>query len=492
MPPAMSYQILVEQLDGTPVTNVAFATGELVIGRSPDCGIVLPSHDVSRRHARLFLHLGRLYVEDLGSANGVVVDGAPISGIVQRGAGPIVIGSFVLHVVADGSPLPPAAPGSVTASEPMLPQQLTNRSAPKLTVVIPGEDPLSMALSGERIIIGRSQEATVQLAHASVSRQHAQLVRHGADWVIEDLGSANGTRVNGQAVTEPVLLSAGDQVEFGDVDAVFGAQDDRHAGVASRARRSRRLAGVAAVVGGIAVVALAGALVWTLVSDDAATRQRTEAATTTDELARELQAAIDEQAWADAQVVAQRLLTTNPSDERAKQARTRADLEIAAEQELTTCAPSADRAAQADSLGDMDSALARTLESIRCLERVPASTSAGRDAAERVENDVGPRLIGLQRRAAGIAMDRQQPEVAVQHLNAAHQRVTTALSADLAAVEPAIRRELFAARWAAGVRAAGRDAWQDAATHFRHAAALGSLDDAQQRALAEADARARR
>jgi pSer/pThr/pTyr-binding forkhead associated (FHA) protein len=487
----MSYQILVQQLDGTPVGTFQLDTGELVVGRSSDCGIVLLSHDVSRRHARLFIHLGRLYVEDLGSANGVVVDGARISGIVQRQSGPIVIGSFILQVNGDPSAQPIGAASAHTASVPMMPPSLTPQGAPTLTVEVPNETPLSMTLSGDELIVGRSQDATVQLAHSSVSRRHARLVRHDAGWAIEDLSSANGTRVNGHSVDQLTRLSEGDRIEFGDVDAVFSLLGNRLADVAHRARAARRRSAILAIGAGAIAVALAGVFIWRMV-DHRAEARADEQAASAERMAVQLQRAVDDEAWADAREVAQAMLAANPDDARAKAGTARADRELAAQTALEACLSSAERADQADSLGDMDSALARILESIRCLERVPSGTAAERDATTQIDGTLGPRLIGLQRRAAGVAMDRQQPEIAVQHLNAAHQRVTTTLSADLAAAEPAIRRELFAARWAAGVRAGGRDAWSEAAAHFRHAAALEPLSEAQRQALAEANARARR
>lgn len=50
----------------------------VVIGRSHDCDIVITHPPVSRRHARLWREAGRLWVEDLGSANGTAVNGEPV------------------------------------------------------------------------------------------------------------------------------------------------------------------------------------------------------------------------------------------------------------------------------------------------------------------------------------------------------------------------------------------------------------------------------
>lgn len=63
--------------------------------------------------------------------------------------------------------------------------------------------------------IGRDRDCDFVLADLTVSRRHARLERDGDGWLLADLDSTNGTRLNGWRVTEPVLLRAGDKVSFG-------------------------------------------------------------------------------------------------------------------------------------------------------------------------------------------------------------------------------------------------------------------------------------
>jgi hypothetical protein len=69
--------------------------------------------------------------------------------------------------------------------------------------------------SGVRFTIGRTRDCDLCLTDLSVSRTHALLVRREDGWVLSDLGSHNGTRLNGWLVREPVQVRAGDRVEFG-------------------------------------------------------------------------------------------------------------------------------------------------------------------------------------------------------------------------------------------------------------------------------------
>jgi pSer/pThr/pTyr-binding forkhead associated (FHA) protein len=59
-----------------------------------------------------------------------------------------------------------------------------------------------------------------------VSRRHAELVRGPDGWLLSDLGSHNGTRLNGWLVRQAVAVRAGDRLEFG--SAVFVILDDPH------------------------------------------------------------------------------------------------------------------------------------------------------------------------------------------------------------------------------------------------------------------------
>ncbi len=69
-------------------------------------------------------------------------------------------------------------------------------------------------LEESTLTVGRTQDATVRLHDTEVSRAHAELIRKGDTYVLRDLGSSNGSFVNGQAASERELVS-GDQIQFG-------------------------------------------------------------------------------------------------------------------------------------------------------------------------------------------------------------------------------------------------------------------------------------
>jgi len=131
--------------------------------------------------------------------------------------------------------------------------------APRVFLALSGEPTRASRVidlaAGQEISFGRSRSATVSVDHDKVSRLHARIWRaHDEVW-IEDLGSRNGTRVNGARVTAPRALSAGDELAIGPVTAILGrtsplaltvrladagAIEDRLAAELDRATRYRR------------------------------------------------------------------------------------------------------------------------------------------------------------------------------------------------------------------------------------------------------------
>jgi pSer/pThr/pTyr-binding forkhead associated (FHA) protein len=72
-----------------------------------------------------------------------------------------------------------------------------------------------------RYLIGRGGDCDIVIGEQTVSRHHAALVRFGDRWLLEDLGSKNGTAVNGEAIAAPAPLREGDFVSFGAFGLVF-------------------------------------------------------------------------------------------------------------------------------------------------------------------------------------------------------------------------------------------------------------------------------
>jgi hypothetical protein len=74
------------------------------------------------------------------------------------------------------------------------------------------------------VTIGRAPDCDCHLVEPSVSRRHAQLRRVDETWLLRDLGSSNGTRLNGMRVTEEIQVRPGDQLSLGGVRYRLGGR----------------------------------------------------------------------------------------------------------------------------------------------------------------------------------------------------------------------------------------------------------------------------
>lgn len=86
--------------------------------------------------------------------------------------------------------------------------QFVMRSGPTVGAIYP--------LEAESISIGRDASNSIQINDAEISRRHARLQFQGGKYVIEDVGSTNGTHVNGQRIMSSYVLRPGDVVSFGE------------------------------------------------------------------------------------------------------------------------------------------------------------------------------------------------------------------------------------------------------------------------------------
>jgi FHA domain/Domain of unknown function (DUF1707) len=75
---------------------------------------------------------------------------------------------------------------------------------------------LALPAGHRQIVLGRARDCHCVLADPSVSRRHAELRREGERWLLRDLGSRNGTRVNGVRLLDEAEVGPGDRVSFGD------------------------------------------------------------------------------------------------------------------------------------------------------------------------------------------------------------------------------------------------------------------------------------
>lgn len=182
MPPLVVETELTLRLRSEAGDEIALVPGaSVLLGRSDQADLVLRHERVSWEHAEVRLADGCAEIRDLDSTNGIWIGGQRIaSGTWQPIASgtSVRIGSSELTLVAE-SP------------------------APRLT--------------GERLRVGRDPECDFVIPSMRVSRYHCELVRDDRGWIVRDLGSTNGTQLNGGDIREARAIE-GDRVQVGSTE----------------------------------------------------------------------------------------------------------------------------------------------------------------------------------------------------------------------------------------------------------------------------------
>jgi pSer/pThr/pTyr-binding forkhead associated (FHA) protein len=266
---------LVSLVDGR---EYAIPAEGLVIGRDASCDVVVPTAEVSRRHAQITPSNEGYVLKDT-STNGVFVNGERVSVTQTLGRGDIVrVGNedfrFYADLVVDATPPdvtptpaepaaaaqaaraaaavrsaereeaaapPPSQPSSgVGAPTPIIaPRSITTPPASGRPVLATLEVLSTGVLRGQRFEVrsplahvGRGAHNDIVLPDESVSDAHAKLQKREAGWYVVDMGSTNGTYVGGRRVEAEYRLEGAPDLRFGGVKVAFrpdeggGAPDD--------------------------------------------------------------------------------------------------------------------------------------------------------------------------------------------------------------------------------------------------------------------------
>jgi FHA domain len=106
-------------------------------------------------------------------------------------------------------------PQQVKAPRPARPGRIGRGAPQRLLVTAGGLAGTSIGLAGQQITIGRANDATLVLHDDYASTRHARLFPQDGQWIVEDLGSTNGTYLDRQKVTQPTPVPPGVPIRIG-------------------------------------------------------------------------------------------------------------------------------------------------------------------------------------------------------------------------------------------------------------------------------------
>ncbi|NUM89369.1 MAG: FHA domain-containing protein [Bdellovibrionales bacterium] len=211
--------------DAKPVQEFEQGEGprEITIGRAPGCLVRLDEATVSRLHAVIRHAGGRWVLERKASFGAVRVNGEEVENAPLQGGEEIAIGKFVIRVaLEEGAPVPEGFDagdggertrvlGAGTAGVFRFPPGTANVA----------QFPLEIG----KAVFGRATSCDVVLLEKKASRRHFEVARRGLNFVLKDLNSANGTRVNGEKAQGEIQLNTGDTITAADAEFTFSVEN---------------------------------------------------------------------------------------------------------------------------------------------------------------------------------------------------------------------------------------------------------------------------
>ncbi|MBU0703009.1 MAG: FHA domain-containing protein, partial [Chloroflexi bacterium] len=203
--PSQEQPRLVIRVPGQPQWEVELDQATFTIGRKPDNDIILPLDYVSGHHGQLERRGTIWHYTDQGSTNGTFVNDRRVQSAVLQDSDILRIGDPQGNTVG----LTFRAAGIAGAPAPVAASTI-RLGAPALG-------------AKTSLIIGRNPQADIPLHKSIISWQHARLDRTPQGHTLTDLGSTNGTYVNGQRLTRPHQLRQGDVVQIGPFKLVYEA-----------------------------------------------------------------------------------------------------------------------------------------------------------------------------------------------------------------------------------------------------------------------------
>jgi pSer/pThr/pTyr-binding forkhead associated (FHA) protein len=221
------YGKLIQLNPNGPEQEFELAKTSISLGRGTTNDITLDDVRVSRSHARLDIAAGEVTLLDLGSSNGTRVNGILVERATLAPGDTIGLGGQQLKYSVDDpsedvglTVIDTQVQLDQTIAEEVL-QVVINDTSTSSLVIFTGDHTWSIDLADlDQATIGRDDNCAVFIDDSKVSRQHAEVQHRGEAFMLKDLGSINGTWVNGQQI-EQHILQDGEVIRIGPAQIVF-------------------------------------------------------------------------------------------------------------------------------------------------------------------------------------------------------------------------------------------------------------------------------
>ncbi len=223
-----------------------------IIGREETCHVSISSQTISRKHFRIIAKGLKMYIEDLGSSNGTTINEQKIDKVTEMTENDIIQFGIYYAQLNNTNKLKKSYKVDEIATSKQM-DIVKKNQAPYFKLICtdkryPG---LIFEISEGLNTIGRTKVSTIVIPDNSLSKKHLELNKLGQKLELQDLGSINGTKVNGRKLRSKQRVYNGDKLEIGDV--VFSIDSNMESRVKGKNNKKIFIiVGIIVLLGGVA------------------------------------------------------------------------------------------------------------------------------------------------------------------------------------------------------------------------------------------------
>ncbi|MFZ4402943.1 MAG: FHA domain-containing protein [Pseudobdellovibrionaceae bacterium] len=205
-----------------------------IVGRKSDCDIVLESHQgISREHLKILFEDHHWVAEVLSKYGDIYLNGQPTKKILLEHGSRFLVPPYEFYFLFSQAELPVVQTSSLSTAQVDQEEKTLVFSSGQYGVLILLDDKQENTLSkyelkgSDQWLCGRDHQCEVCIAHPMISRRQFEIKKIAEDFFITDLGSVNGTLLNGKTVSvvDPTSIKSGDIISIKDVHLRFEMHD---------------------------------------------------------------------------------------------------------------------------------------------------------------------------------------------------------------------------------------------------------------------------
>ena len=190
-----------------------------LVGRSKRCEIVIGDPKISDIQAKVGTKDSRYFIKNLGS-NPISVNGSPIGEQFLNNGDELALGQSKYVIQTEEKARQPSQPTPMEDKTMVLDARSEESLGPRLVCTTSAGKSRIIPLKLKKLIIGRSNEATLKLMHPSISRKHCVIEKRDNGFYARNISTTNPLYLNERNITEQRLFS-GDKLQMGTFSITF-------------------------------------------------------------------------------------------------------------------------------------------------------------------------------------------------------------------------------------------------------------------------------